>query len=68
MNDLSLLPLLALAADKADFDAWAEKAHDCDWCDGCGGGFLREAELERQLADLGFSSWEQLDAAVAEQA
>jgi len=37
--------------ERAAFDAWAEQASECDWCDGCGGGSRRRRELE-VLEDL----------------
>jgi hypothetical protein len=43
-------------AKRAEFDEWASTAFECDWCDGCGGGFRRKDEVEIMEDLLGLAA------------
>jgi hypothetical protein len=42
--------------ERVAFDEWAAEATECDWCDGCGGGSRRKAELEMMETILGLAA------------
>lgn len=51
--------LQILLVNLVEFEQWAEGASGCDWC--CGGGDDWSHDLDDELKQVGFDSWDSLE-------